>query len=456
MKTLHFVAALAALALCISCSKSDPLVVKVDGGKIKGVASQAQDVAVFKGIPYAAPPVGDLRWKKPQPVVAWRGVRDCSEFGNISIQLGHDEGSFYWKEFYYMGFPTQSEDCLYLNVYAPAGSVGNNKAKLPVAMWVHGGAFHNGYSNEITMDGDAWAQRGVILVTINYRLGLMGFLNHPELTEEGGGTSGGYGMYDQIAALQWVHDNISAFGGDPDNITVFGQSAGAMSVKNLVASPLSKGLIAKAIIQSGGGLNPQGRGGGAPAGGQANYDRTGTNIQQAGGFADLKAMRAATPDELKAAVAKLTRGVSYRPHTDGVMLTESFDEAVWDNSIADIPYMIGCTAQDMGGLGGAAIDRFADVRDSLSTKPVYKYFFQRNPPGDDDDPEQDAGAFHSSELWYMFHTLDRSWRPFTKADYELSDRMMDYWTNFCKYADPKGGWMRSTRKAPYTQILDIK
>ena len=455
MKAFQFLAAVAALTFTVSCGQSDSLTVKVDGGLIKGVLSDANDVAVFKGIPYAAPPVGDLRWKKPQPVIAWKGVRDCSEFGNISIQLGHDEGSFYWKEFYYMGFPPQSEDCLYLNVYTPASSVNKKSAKLPVAMWVHGGAFHNGYSNEITMDGDAWAELGVILVTINYRLGLMGFLNHPELTQEGGGTSGGYGMYDQIAALQWVYDNISQFGGDPKNITVFGQSAGAMSVKNLVASPLSKGLIAKAIIQSGGGLNPQNRAGGAPAS-QESFDRTGTNIQQAGGFADLKAMRAATPDELKAAVAKLTRGVSYRPHTDGVMLTKSFDEAVWDNSIADIPYMIGCTAQDMGGLGGSAIDRFADVRDSLSSNPVYKYFFQRNPPGDDDDPAQDAGAFHSSELWYMFHTLDRSWRPFTKADYELSDRMMDYWTNFCKYADPKGGWKRSTRKDPYTQILDIK
>ena len=259
MKAFHILAATAALASALACSQSDSYTVKVDGGSIKGVPSQAEGVAVFKGIPYAAPPVGELRWKKPQPVVAWKGVRDCSEFGNISIQLGHDEGSFYWKEFYYMGFPTQSEDCLYLNIYAPALSVNDRSAKLPVAMWVHGGAFHNGYSNEITMDGDAWAERGVILVTINYRLGLMGFLNHPELTQEGGGTSGGYGMYDQIAALQWVYDNITRFGGDPENITVFGQSAGAMSVKNLVTSPLSKNMIAKAIIQSGGGLNPQSR-----------------------------------------------------------------------------------------------------------------------------------------------------------------------------------------------------
>lgn len=456
MKKILIVAA--AIITLSSCSRSGTGVVEVTGGRISGTLTDSTQVMVYKGIPYAAPPVGKLRWKNPQPVKPWKGIRHCGEFGNISIQLGHDEGSFYWKEFYYMGFPTQSEDCLFLNVYAPASAIGNHEAALPVAMWIHGGAFHNGYSNEITMDGDAWASRGVILVTINYRLGLLGFMSHPELTEEGDGTSGNYGMYDQIAALEWIYNNISQFGGDPDNITIFGQSAGAMSVKNLVASPLAKKYIAKAIIQSGGGLGQDSRDNVPPLPQQV-YDIVGSDIQKAGGFADLKSMRSASPGQLRTAADKYfadkRRGVSYRPHVDGVVMTCSFDDAVWDNTIADIPYMIGCTAQDMGGLGGSAIDNFALVRDSLGSQPVYEYCFQRNLPGDDNDSAADPGAFHSSELWYMFHTLNRSWRPFTKADYELSERMMDYWTNFCKYADPKGGWKQSTRNSPYTQILDI-
>lgn len=452
-KALSLIASAIAMTLA-SCSGTAPYTVSVEGGKISGVLTDSSQVVVYKGIPYAAPPVGELRWKKPQLVTAWKGVRDCSEFGTISIQLGHEPGTLWWKEFYWEGFPEQGEDCLYLNVYAPAASIGKADAKLPVAMWIHGGAYHNGYSNEITMDGDAWAQRGVILVTINYRLGLMGFLNHPELSaEDPDGTSGGYGMYDQIAALKWVHDNIAQFGGDPTNITVMGQSAGASSVKSLVASPLSKDMIAKAIIQSGGGLsrvNPN-----APVQSQASFDRTGTSIQQAGGFQNLAQMRTATPEQLKDAVAKMQRQPSYRPHNDGVMLTQSFDEAVWTNTIPDIPFMIGYTAQDLGN-SGPAIDLLVNVRDSLSSQPVYRYFFSRNLPGDDEDPETDPGAFHSSELWYMFHSLKNSWRPFTKQDYELSDRMMDYWTNFCKYADPKNGWKRATRADNYTQVLDIK
>lgn len=450
---MSLIAAAIAMTL-VSCSGTAPYTVNVEGGKISGVLTDSSQVVVYKGIPYAAPPVGELRWKKPQPVVAWKGVRDCSEFGTISIQLGHEPGTLWWKEFYWEGFPEQGEDCLYLNVYAPASSIGRADANLPVAMWVHGGAYHNGYSNEITMDGHAWAQRGVILVTINYRLGLMGFLNHPELSaEDPDGTSGGYGMYDQIAALRWVYNNISQFGGDPSNITVMGQSAGASSVKSLMASDLSKDLIAKAIIQSGGGLlrvTPN-----APQQSQASFDRTGTSIQQAGGFQNLAEMRAATPEQLKEAVAKMQRQPSYRPHTDGVMLTKSFDQAVWDRTVADVPIMIGYTAQDLGN-SGPAIDLLVSVRDSLSQQPVYRYYFSRNLPGDDDDPDADPGAFHSSELWYMFHSLKNSWRPFTKQDYELSDRMVDYWTNFCKYADPKGGWKRATRTNNYTQVLDIE
>ena len=223
-----------ALCLVAALAWGQSPTIKVEGGMIQGVPSAASDVTVFRGIPYAAPPVGDLRWKRPQPVVKWKGVKVADTFSNNTVQ---------------------SEDCLYLNVWTPANAVGNQNSKLPVAFWVHGGAYFNGYGHEITMDGDAWAKRGVILVTINYRLGIFGFLAHPELSAgTPDGTSGNYGTYDQIAALKWVHDNIAQFGGDPNNITVLGQSAGAASIKNLVSSPLSKGMIKNAIIQSGGGI----------------------------------------------------------------------------------------------------------------------------------------------------------------------------------------------------------
>ena len=220
------------IALCIVClvatiAWGQGPVVKVEGGQIQGIPSASSGITVFRGIPYAAPPVGELRWKRPQPVVKWKGVRKADTFSNICWQPGNAVGTFYGNEFYWKENTVQSEDCLYLNVWTPTDVVGRQDKKLPVAFWVHGGAYFNGYGHEITMDGDAWAERGVILVTINYRLGIFGFLAHPELSAEtSDGTSGNYGTYDQVAALRWVHENIMQFGGDPDNITVLGQSAG--------------------------------------------------------------------------------------------------------------------------------------------------------------------------------------------------------------------------------------
>ena len=458
MKRHNLAAAAAIVALALASCSSEPQnpVLDITGGKVQGVLTDSTNVMVYKGIPFAAPPVGDLRWQAPQPVVAWDGVKVADTFAKIPIQPGHEKGSFYWNEFNWWDAPEQSEDCLYLNVWAPAGTVGNTGANLPVAMWVHGGGFTNGYSYELTMDGDAWAKRGVILVTITYRMGIIGFLSHPELSAEQGGVSGNYGFLDQVAALRWVKDNIAQFGGNPDDITIFGQSAGASSIKNLVMSPLSKDLMAKAIIQSGGGIAKENPNAPAPADPKM-YDELGKAMMDAGGLTSLEKMRAASPAELNAAsaayVAAGNRSVRMAPHTDGKVLLESFDQAVYGKRIADIPYMIGYTAQDMGGLGGGAIDRFAAVRDSLSSQPTYQYFFQRNPPGDDDDPATDPGAFHSSELWYMFGTLSNCWRPFTEADYALSEKMVDAWTDFAKKANP--GWKESGMNH-YHETLDIE
>ena len=435
--------------LCGACTnENQPLT--INGGKVLGIPSVEPGVTVFKGIPYAAPPVGDLRWKKPQPVTPWDTVMIADHFGNAAIQPGRAQGSFYYKEFQLTGPFVTDEDCLYLNVWAPTSSLGKS-TKLPVAMWIHGGAYVNGCGHDDAFDGDAWAKRGVILVTINYRLGILGFLSHEGLSaEEANHASGNYGTYDQVAALQWVHDNIAQFGGDPENITVFGQSAGAASIKNLVSSPLSKGMIHRAIIQSGGGM------GGflGTNNSQAMLDSIGKSVMDEAGLTSVTAMRQASVEQITAVMGNRGAMALCSPHNDKTLLPESFDEATYNNHLADVEYMIGCNGDDMGDMR-PSIERFAQVRDSLGNKPVYTYYFDRKLPGDD------AGAFHSAELWYMFNTLGRSWRPFTEGDYALSEQMMDYWTNFAKYGNPNGKdvdgeWKPSTYASPYMQLLNVK
>ena len=225
---------LVAATLCVwACAK--PGQVKVTGGTIQGEV--LEDMTVYKGIPFAAPPVGDFRWKAPQPVVAWSGVRECKEFGPNPMQ-GNGEGC--------------SEDCLYLNVWTPAKSA---KEKLPVMVWIYGGGFAGGATSYY--DGALLAKKGVVVVNVAYRVGKLGFLSLPELSaEDPNGVSGNYGLLDQIAGLQWVKDNIAKFGGNPGNVTIFGESAGGISVSMLCASPLAKGLFQRAISQSGGSFGP--------------------------------------------------------------------------------------------------------------------------------------------------------------------------------------------------------
>ena len=430
----------AAAVLMAGCSQQP--VLTVSGGQIQGVPSEAPGVTVFKGIPYAAPPVGELRWQAPQPVAPWEGVKVCDSFGPIAPQPGNKPGTFYGDEFYWQGTPEESEDCLYLNVWAPTSTLGK-KADLPVALWIHGGAYMNGYGYEVTMDGDEWAKRGVILVTINYRLGTLGFLSHPELTAEQG-QSGNYGTMDQAAALRWVHDNIGQFGGDPSRITIFGQSAGAMSVKTLLVSPLSRDLMAGAIIQSGGGLNTRGL---SPDGSQEQFDAVGKAAMDNAGLTNLADMRAASTQQIR------TVQGWFMPHPDGKVVTGSFEEAFFDGSIAQVPILIGYNKDDMGALGGEVVDRFCALRDSLGC-PVYEYEFLRELPTDEAHPASAAGAFHSAELWYMFGTLDRSWRPFTQADHALSVRMLDAWTDFCKSGNP--GWPAYKQDKPYKECFNVE
>ena len=438
-------------------------VLTVEGGQIEGVVD-AEGVAVYKGIPYAAPPVGDLRWKQPQPVQPWQGVRKCDKFGAASLQGGQEEGSFYWKEFYQDGNPEMSEDCLYLNVWTPAAG---KDSRLPVMFWIHGGAFQNGFGHEIEFDGDAFAKKGVVLVTINYRLGMCGFLAHPLLTAENGGKgSGNYGLFDQLAALKWVKENIAAFGGNPDNITVFGQSAGAGSVQSLISSPLTKGYIQRAIIQSGGGL-----GGIISTKSLADVAATGKAMWDASGMTTLEQMRACPADRFQEIMMnymkqqKTFNGMPYSPCVDGELLTASVYEAAISGQELDIPYMIGYTSGDLGPdrMKKSAVD-WSLLLEKQGRKPAYVYCFSRDLPGEDLKAPNGSpimpGAFNSSELWYVFGTLDKCWRPMEKGDYELSERMVSYWTNFAKTGNPNGEglpeWKPCTGSDNHIQTLDVK
>jgi para-nitrobenzyl esterase len=450
MKRLSFFLLFIVTLVLVSCSDSNP-VLKIEGGQIVGVQTPAKGVIAYKGIPFAAPPVGDLRWKEPQPVVPWEGVKTADKYGDAASQVTWDPQSFYGREWRASGSVPFSEDCLYLNIWTPAA--GKTGKKLPVAMWIHGGGYREGFSYEPEMDGgEDWASRGVILVQVTYRLGVMGFFTHPLLSAESPhGVSGNYGLFDQVAALKWLHNNIAQFGGDPDNITIFGQSAGAGSVQSLCASPLSKDLISHAIIMSGGGLSDI-----RPGIVLDTAQLASKTMMDYFGKATLEEMRALPFDTLLKMSADYTAATGKRimwgPVIDGYLLTGTFSTVARAGGIADIPYMIGFTANDMVDMTKAVGD-FCALRAEKSSKPAYAYLFARPLPGDT------SGAFHSSDLWYVFHSLRHSWRPFTAGDDELSNRIVDFWTNFSKYGNPNGTgegiWTPYTASSPEFMVLNV-
>ena len=364
-------------------------VLTIDGGKVIGVQTPTKGIIAYKGIPFAAPPVDDLRWKEPQPVVPWEGVKAADKYGAAAEQVTWDPKSFYGKEWRASGSVPFGEDCLYLNIWTPAA--GQTNKKLPVAMWIHGGGYREGFAFEPEMDGgEEWATRGVILVTVTYRLGVMGFFSHPLLSAESPhGVSGNYGLLDQVAALKWIHNNIQQFGGDPDNITIFGQSAGAGSVQSLCASPLSKNLISHAISMSGGGL-------GNFRMGSNSFDTAqlaNKNMMDYFKKTTLKEMRALSFDELlqmsKDYTAATKNRIFWGPVVDNYMLEGTFSDEATAGKIADIPYIFGYTANDLMDMTKAVRD-FCALRAEKSSKPAFAYLFARQLPGDS------SGAFHSS------------------------------------------------------------
>lgn len=460
----------------------------IETGTLRGVPCGWPSITAYYGIPYAAAPIGPLRWRPPQPAAPWDGVRDCARPGPRCPQLGVQKGGFYEKEFYPVEEP-MDEDCLYLNIWTPAQS---REERLPVIFWVHGGAFMTGYGHSAHFDGEHFARQGVILVTINYRLNIFGWMTHPELSAESEHqVSGNYGLLDQIFALNWVRRNISAFGGDPDNITLAGQSAGAMCIQALLTTPLTKGLVSKAIMQSGGGITaaPDMR---FPS---LRDAQTRTDLSLLG-VSSIAQARALSWQELLSRWAKSmpAQGLQRTPVLDGWVLPDSLDNMAHDGNFRQVPCLIGYTAKEgipaaptypiwqellrteyppnhaeefdrlCGGEAGfsdycrvhftehcqAAAESWALLLERHGI-PGYLYCLDRDPPGDD------MGCFHACDLWYVFKTFMRCWRPWTGTDFELARACNTYWAQFAKTGRPQGDrlpeWAPYTRSAPHTMKL---
>jgi para-nitrobenzyl esterase len=427
----------------------------------------------YLGVPYARPPVGDLRWRDPLPVETWTDVRDASRYAPACPQTGVSMP----------GEPPSptSEDCLYLNIWTPAGA-GPTGQSYPVIVWIPGGGLTNGSTSIPLYEGAALARRGVIVVTVAYRLGVLGFLAHPELTEESGvGGSGNYGLMDQIAALEWVQRNIGAFGGDPERVTVAGQSAGATSVSILMASPRAKGLFQRAIGQSGGLFEPL-----------ALAPRYLLKNAEVDGAAYADGLGAQTLAQLRLLPAERFLGVGSEGIVHPVIESRVLPESPWGVFTAgrhnDVPLLVGFNAEEALSLTDVSDVTAANFTESLTNRwgalpppllapypfttdaeartaradferdlrfgwdirawarlqaahgvsPVHAYYFAHRPPYAEGAVQQHWGAGHFAELWYMFDHLDQQPWSWTEADRTLADAMAGYWVAFARDGDPNG------------------
>lgn len=458
--------AVAALAL-VSCGQKKNPVLTIEGGQVQGVFGELDGVYIYKGIPYAAAPIGDLRWKEPQPVKPWEGVKVADTFGHPGFQSTHYPGG-YTTEWGYGAEPAYSEDCLYLNVYTKAP--GEVDKKLPVAVWIHGGGLREGWGFEPEFDGEEWAAKDVVLVTFNYRLGMFGFMSHPDLIAENEhGSSGNYGIMDQVQCLKWVKENIAQFGGDPDNVMIFGQSGGGRSVRTLSESPIARGLFHKAVIMSAQGFAmpaPQipGMPAMAPQQNQASTLEAQAQhykeIMDWAGLNTIEKMRACSTEEIFSIVniynrINNVRGAGmFAPVIDGYVCKQDFDTAAKEGNLANVPYMIGFTLNDSGNMA-PGIAAFCQDRQEKGGQ-AFAYQFARPLPDDGNHPEVTQrlrGAFHSSDLWFIFKSLKHCWRPWTQGDWDLSEKMITAWSNFAKYSDPQGDWKPCTAEDPSFMVF---
>jgi para-nitrobenzyl esterase len=450
----------------------------VTGGKVAGVA--ANGIVSFKGIPFAAPPVGELRWRAPQPVVPWTGIREVSKFAPACVQDEMFAAVF--------GAPRGvSEDCLYLNVWTPATSATD---RLPVMVWIYGGGFVIGQTSVPAYDGTRLAEKGVVMVSVSYRVGAFGFLAHPELSKESGKGSGNFGLQDQIAGLKWVKDNIAKFGGNPNRVTIFGESAGGISVSMLAASPAAKGLFQQAISESGGSF------GGPRTGNEGGLNVPPLEIAEANGqrflarlgATTIAAARALGPDKIMAAQgAGVAATNSFWPVFDGDVLPGDQYELYLARKFNDTPVLIG-TNSDEGALFAqgpvtaaqfeqqlrasmgkhadailAAYPHATDAEAFTSTKNFFReasfawhtwawamlqtekgrgkafvYYFDHR------TPQSPNGSNHGSEIAYVFRTLGQPGAsfgppaPIRPEDTTMAELMCTYWTNFARTGDPNG------------------
>jgi para-nitrobenzyl esterase len=482
------------LFLCLSIlTNAQNALVKTANGKIQGTANTNNTVRIFKGIPFAAPPLGDLRWKAPQPVQNWKGTKQCTTFSASPIQ-NKPQPFLCWSEEFIAQPEPLNEYCLYLNVWTTAKS---KSEKQPVFLWIYGGGLSSGSANCAIYDGEEMAKKGVIFVSINYRVGVLGFMAHPELSKESGNTSGNYGILDQIAALKWVQKNIASFGGDPNNVTIAGQSAGAFSVTALIASPLAKGLFHKAIPQSGGLLANM-----LVSQNLAKAEEVGLHFMKKANTNSIAELRKKSSEALQLLsnnkeVGRF--GVTLDGYTLPVNLMEHFKKGLhnqtpvltgWvtgDGSFlgdskmtvdeykkeaqtkygnkadaflsifpADTPEEIKAAKQKLTLLGFAGLP--AHLLAGFNTKTSYMYQFSHVPPDKPDFPNY--GAFHTSEVPYTLHNLhtwQRTWQPLDRA---LENIISSYWVNFAKTGNPNGGnlpeWKSYDKQSGHIMILGDK
>jgi para-nitrobenzyl esterase len=451
--------------------------VRVADGVLEGVVSADDQVRTFKGIPYAAPPVGPLRWKPPQPVQPWTGVRPAVDFGPRPMQgrifddmVFHDNGP--------------GEDCLYLNLWMPEHPA---PGKLPVMVWIYGGGYAAGATSEARQEGGNLSKKGVIVVSLGYRLGVFGFLALPELTSESEhNASGNYGLLDQVAALQWVKTNIAAFGGDPDNVTIFGESAGSFSVSGLMASPLSQGLFQRAIGESGAFFGDT-----LPTPSLAEAEVAGEKFMESAFYEhSLKDLRALPAKYLLRAAMKRSREY-FRPDIDGYFLPTNClaiytagqqshvalmagwnrDEGgAWDYFTNDAPtldnyvkranaffgtnagrflavYPATTDAQAKRAASDFAGDRFIaystwkwlELQLQTGQSPVYRYKFEQTLPlPPKAKPDTEPTTPHASDIEFVFQMLPSRHLPWRPEDRKVSEQMADYWSNFAKTGNPNG------------------
>ena len=473
-----------AVASTVCWAEATAPTVAVTGGKIRGSAA-AYGGAVFKGIPFAQPPTGALRWREPLPVKPWAGTRDATAFGAPCVQGGAQGAE-------------SSEDCLYLNIWTPERSAA---AHLPVLVWIYGGGFSNGSASMPLYWGDQLARKGIVVVTAAYRVGAFGFLAHPELTRESPhATSGNYGLLDQIAALRWVKNNIAAMGGDPGRVTIAGQSAGSMSVSILMASPQSAGLFNGAIGESGGFFEPVQL---APGYLLPNAEKEGVAFAQSLGATSLAALRALPAEKILS--GQMPHGA--HPVIESHVLPAPPYDTFSAGKQNDVPLLVGTNAEESRSLVDVSNIRAAtfaaDIEKSFGRLPpqlfdqyphatdaearqaridfetdlrfrwdmwvwarlqsakgrgkVYAYSFDHQPPFPSGSVRAGWGASHFAELWYVFNHLDQEAYRWTPADRRLADAISSYWVNFVKTGNPNARGLPSWPefKGPNGPVLKL-